>query len=409
LELDADIPESYMCPIGQDIMKDPVIAEDGHTYEKVNIETWVRKHGTSPITRETISPSILITNRVLKGQIENFIKERNENGTSSIKKSKSDDKPKKKKKEKEKTSLAQEVKVGYPFGISSVESGKNKNGNPTTIVTLEKNVPYESFYYLLEFLYTGVISKTKDTTEISTVAELFKCEHLVTACKNITEGMEFLNPSIGTWLNDENGIVAMNLLYNKKLLSDVTLQTPDGTTFQAHKTILSSRCNVLRAMFESHFREKSQKSVHIDASSTEAFSAFLTYLYSCHAPILESKDSVGILVLANQYNLPHLLTLCELYITKQVEIATRDDIIKADVDIIGLLLLSQLHNASQLEKFCLHFISSNYQPMKKREEFKMLKGENLKYVEENQWPPVSYLKELEEFEKTKGGENCSVM
>ena len=37
--------------------------------------------------------------------------------------------------------------------------------------------------------------------------------------------------------------------------------------------------------------------------------------------------------------------------------------------------------------------------MKKREEFKLLDGENLKYIEEHQWPPLSYLKELEEYEK----------
>lgn len=52
-----------------------------------------------------------------------------------------------------------------------------------------------------------------------------------------------------------------------------------------------------------------------------------------------------------------LVTLCELYISKAVEVATQDDITKADIDVIGLLHISQAHNAPQLEKFCLHFIS----------------------------------------------------
>lgn len=37
--------------------------------------------------------------------------------------------------------------------------------------------------------------------------------------------------------------------------------------------------------------------------------------------------------------------------------------------------------------------------MSKREEFSLLTGDNLKHVEENQWPPVSYLKQLAEYEK----------
>lgn len=79
---------------------------------------------------------------------------------------------------------------------------------------------------------------------------------------------------------------------------------------------------------------------------------------------------------------------------------------------IGLLHLAQRHHAPQLANFCLHFISSNYQPMKKRAEFKTLTEENLKYVEENQWPPISYLKELEIYEKSLEGrqpDKCIVM
>lgn len=82
----------------------------------------------------------------------------------------------------------------------------------------------------------------------------------------------------------------------------------------------------------------------------------MTFLYSAHSPI-EDSDSCGILELANIYGVPRLITLCELYITKEVERATTDDIRKAEISVIDLLLLSQQQNANQLEKFCLHFIS----------------------------------------------------
>ena len=46
----------------------------------------------------------------------------------------------------------------------------------------------------------------------------------------------------------------------------------------------------------------------------------------------------------------------------------------------GLLLMSQLHNASQLSAWCLHFISSNYVVFKEKEEFSQLVGDNMDYI-----------------------------
>jgi len=387
-----DIPEEYICPVTQDIMADPVIAQDGHTYERKNITEWVEKHGTSPITREQISKDIIIPNRVLKAQIEQYLS------------SKTDKKPKvqKDKKKHQKRNM-------LPPGFDDIETVKE-----ITIITMSQQIPYDVFLEVLHFLYTGVITKTKEVGDIMDVAELLKLGSLVDICKNIQENNDFLNPSIGTYLNDEAGIRAIDYFFNKPLFSDISFRLPNNSTFYAHKSLVSTRCKVMRTMFKSAFSESSQSVININDTSPEAFSAFLKYIYSDHSPILECEDSVGILSLANEYGLTRLITLCELYISKQVEVATANDISKADIDIIGLLLTSQLHNAPQLEKFCLHFISSNYQPMKKRDEWCNLKGENLKYVEENQWPPKSYLDEIEAYEKAsgKGGEGvdrCIVM
>lgn len=72
---------------------------------------------------------------------------------------------------------------------------------------------------------------------------------------------------------------------------------------------------------------------------------------------------------------------------------------RADISVVSLLLYSQTHNARQLDAFLKHFIATNYGPMKKRDDFDLLQGDNLKHIEANQWPPVSYLKELAEYEK----------
>ena len=70
----------------------------------------------------------------------------------------------------------------------------------------------------------------------------------------------------------------------------------------------------------------------------------------------------------------------------------------------------QVHNADQLTKWCLHFISTNFQAFKARPEFPQLTGDNLEHCEEHQWPPLSYLQEVEEYQKQIGSkEKCVVM
>ena len=62
-------PNEYLCPITHGVMEDPVMAEDGQTYEREAITEWVRRKGISPITRERI-PNRFIPNRALMGVIE---------------------------------------------------------------------------------------------------------------------------------------------------------------------------------------------------------------------------------------------------------------------------------------------------------------------------------------------------
>ena len=45
-----DPPDWLLCPITQELMRDPVITTDGHAYERTAITTWLQKHNTSPAT-----------------------------------------------------------------------------------------------------------------------------------------------------------------------------------------------------------------------------------------------------------------------------------------------------------------------------------------------------------------------
>ena len=64
------MPDDYVCPITQDVMVDPVVASDGHSYERTAIEAVLsRGNGLSPLTRETLTPGVLIPNHNLKKRI----------------------------------------------------------------------------------------------------------------------------------------------------------------------------------------------------------------------------------------------------------------------------------------------------------------------------------------------------
>jgi hypothetical protein len=68
----SNVSEQLVCPITHTIISDPVIADDGYTYEKSAIITWITQKGTSPITRDPISISSLKPNRLIKDMIDQY-------------------------------------------------------------------------------------------------------------------------------------------------------------------------------------------------------------------------------------------------------------------------------------------------------------------------------------------------
>lgn len=68
-------PHEFVCPITFELMHDPVVASDGHSYERKSIEQVIQASGVSPLTRETLNPAILLPNRALRTCIEEHLAE----------------------------------------------------------------------------------------------------------------------------------------------------------------------------------------------------------------------------------------------------------------------------------------------------------------------------------------------
>ena len=126
-------------------------------------------------------------------------------------------------------------------------------------LTLNSSISRQFFKPVLEFLYTGLPGFSDDTekiviAEVLKLAEIFHLSWLVTICVNILKEEDFLNPSIGTYLNDETGKIMKEMFMDKQHLSDVVFCV-EGRQVYAHKAVMMARSSVMAAMVGGAFRE----------------------------------------------------------------------------------------------------------------------------------------------------------
>lgn len=86
------------------------------------------------------------------------------------------------------------------------------------------------------------------------------------------------------------------------------------------------------------------------------FLALLEYLYTDHAPI-EEADVIGILILADEYCVKRLCSLCELYIAKEIDRRCSKQIQNSDMDVIGLLNTAQVRQLNSPNHSLIHLIT----------------------------------------------------
>ena len=67
-----DPPPSFLCPISQELMLDPVTCTDGHSYDRRYIVTWLAENNTSPATGLPLSSRVLIPNIALRNAIDEW-------------------------------------------------------------------------------------------------------------------------------------------------------------------------------------------------------------------------------------------------------------------------------------------------------------------------------------------------
>lgn len=118
------LPEGFYCPISFDLIHDPVIDPDGHSYERAAIHHWIRGNNDSPITRNTLRIDQLYDNQtLLDALIELTEGDENEVVHPSIRRWKTDESARKK------NPTAAAEALGITPGASSTTSTPATAGN----------------------------------------------------------------------------------------------------------------------------------------------------------------------------------------------------------------------------------------------------------------------------------------
>jgi len=68
-----NIPKAFLCPISHDVMQDPVVAGDGHTYDRSSISQWLLRSSKSPMTGEILENNSLLPNFTLRSMIKEHL------------------------------------------------------------------------------------------------------------------------------------------------------------------------------------------------------------------------------------------------------------------------------------------------------------------------------------------------
>ena len=138
-----EVAEEWVCPITHELPADPVMAEDGHIYERVAIEELIDRQGAglkSPLTNETMGPKLMPSVQV-RATIEKLVR------TGAIEGDKADKWQQRLKEAEEVTELRQRAEGGDVCAMPALiwlprGMGDARRGGRARAGSLLTSVPY---------------------------------------------------------------------------------------------------------------------------------------------------------------------------------------------------------------------------------------------------------------------------
>lgn len=156
-------------------------------------------------------------------------------------------------------------------------------------------------------------------------------------------------------------------LLDNPVHSDIKFVFPGDLSEElyAHKSILSARSEYFRAMFKKGgMSESSQNSVIVDTYEKSTFSKCLEYIYTNNVKNLESCPSSDIeylLVMANEYCLDTLQTMCEKAASKMLNFE----------NVSRFTILCTSYEVPILKQSCKSYLSNNMAQLRRDDKFRL--------------------------------------
>ncbi|CAH1785062.1 unnamed protein product [Owenia fusiformis] len=271
----------------------------------------------------------------------------------------------------------------------------------TSIVTMNSEIKPLIFQHILQYLYTGCITETPALLpDVKQSALLLGFSDLVGMVFNIENNQGYLNRENERSFMDRRFARVKELILKKGLFADVFFELEDGVV-PGNKALMIARCDMMAAMFSNNFLEGSAKMIPFPGVYKDTFVVLQEYLYTGRCPDLNQVDYIELLELANRLCLPHLLLLTEHAVANHLLKAERAGSSIVD-EVLALLEPAQLHNASQLSRWCLTYLCTHYGTVYKKhyKTLVTLRSENREYLVKYRWPPLWYLKEVDHYDRT---------
>jgi len=299
--------------------------------------------------------------------------------------------------------------------------------------TLAETITKKTAVALLTFIYSGNANldglSVKEKNELKLASNGLCLPELVTFVENHGTDLAEFNPSITTWLQDQNAYTAEKIFWNQNLglqkgvlqietrdsrpvakalgafldpiPTQIVLEFLQADSMKVDTPLVAARCPMLFEYVEQKKPvllpvDDDMKEFDTEDKRCEAFLSMLQYIYSGHLDI-EDATFQALTVMAFKFNLKRLSSLCEYYTSKFIERKVTDRIAKAPISVVKLLLQAERFQMKQAVSFLRHFVATNYEPMSKTPDFKLLKGANKRWIEANRWPPLSYYKAIEKY------------
>lgn len=293
--------------------------------------------------------------------------------------------------------------------IRVVQIDTGRGATTQTIVTISKIITPQAMNQCLKFIYTGAIEN--EFCHLQTAAIGFLLE--------IKQAADFLDlPHLTLLLSKPQNVInnhvedsvqqySMRLqkrfekiCINQGSFSDVIFELDDGR-MKAHRAILVTRCDVMRAMLMGDFKESHSNTIVFPGVTMYTFHKLLCYIYTDEIPCISADKCLNLLELANRLCLPRLLNLVECRIIEDLTRISQNETNETVNHCLNLLEPVKLHNAHQLAEWCMSYLCVNYNVICKfsLKGLKSLHQDNQEYLREHRWPPVWYLKDFDYYQR----------